>query len=544
MTRGGLPVARTTLVVGGTGTGKTVFALQCLVNGARQYGEPGIFVAFEENSRDIVANAASFGWDLPALERDKLFFLDVRISPDTVHAGGFDIAGMLAGLKAKADEIAARRIVFDSIDVLLALLDNPLAERQELYRLYDWLSTHGLTGVVTAGIGMDGGEQRYGFLQFMADCIVRLEHRIVDRVSLRKLRVMKYRGSKFAENESPLLIGDAGIQVADPGPVELEFPVSRERISSGVARLDTMLDGGYFRCSSVLVTGAPGTAKSTLCGAFVEAAAARGERGLYVSFDESANEIVRNLSSVNIQLARAVEAGLLTVYSIRTDTRSGEQHFMELRNLVHQHGPSCMVVDPLSAILKTGGSLVAIDIAQRLLYHVKSMGITLMHTSVLESSEDTDKTNLHISTIADTWIHLSYSVQAGERNRALSVVKSRGTHHSNQVRELILSDSGVSLSDVYTSGGEVLMGSMRWEKERLDLRDRERMHQELERRRSRFALSEAEAKAAIEARHRELEMQRAEIRELAEDYARLESQHEATREELGRLRGADPAGQE
>ncbi len=285
ITGGGLPRNRTSLIIGGPGTGKTVFTLQTLANGARRWGEPGIFVAFEENSRQIIANAASFGWDLATLEKEgKLFFLDAHLSADNVQSGKFDLVGMLAGLKAKADEMGAKRIVFDAVDVLLALLNDPIAERRELYRLHDWLSQAGPTGIITLRI--EGNDpllsQHYGFMQFMADCVILLQHHMAERVSLRDLRVLKYRGSHFAENESPLVISPQGMQVTSFGLEEFEVEASAERVSSGVERLDTMLSGGYYRGSSVLITGAPGTAKSTLSAAFAQAACRKNVLGARV----------------------------------------------------------------------------------------------------------------------------------------------------------------------------------------------------------------------------------------------------------------------
>ena len=303
ITDGGLPRGRTTLVMGGPGCGKTVFALQSLVNGARRTKEAGLFVAFEESTRQIVANAATFGWDLPALEKKKLFFLDARLSPEVVKAGEFDLVGMLNVLRAKAEEIHAKRIVFDGIDVLLGLLDDPVAERREIYRIRDWLSQTGLTGIITQKVSGSEADQRYGFLQFMVDCVVVLRHQVVDGSAFRNLRVMKYRGSGFAGDEFPITLTNEGMQLTNRGPTELQYDVTDERVSSGLPRLDNMLHGGYYRGSNVLISGAPGTAKSTLAGLFAAAACERGERTLYVSFDEGAAQIVRNLRSVGIRLA-------------------------------------------------------------------------------------------------------------------------------------------------------------------------------------------------------------------------------------------------
>jgi circadian clock protein KaiC len=264
MTNGGIPKGRTTLIQGGAGSGKTVFALQMLVNGARLFGEPGIFVAFEENSRQIIANAATFGWDLPALEMEKLFFLDARMSPDMVMSGDFDLNGMLASIASKSQEMGATTVVFDSIDVLLNLLADPVAERQELYRVRDWLSETSLTGIITQRTGHDQTSSlTYDFMQFMADCVVVLYHHLMDRVSLREARVIKYRGSSFWENEFPMIIGPQGIEIAKIDLSEPRYQVSTERVSTGVVRLDAMLNGGYLRHSGILITGAPGTANST-----------------------------------------------------------------------------------------------------------------------------------------------------------------------------------------------------------------------------------------------------------------------------------------
>jgi circadian clock protein KaiC len=541
---GGLPRGRTSLVVGGPGSGKTVFALQTLVNGARDQAEPGIFIAFEESVEQIIANAATFGWDIPALEAERLFFLDARLPSDAFAGGGFDLAGLLSSLAAKAAEIGARRIVFDSIDVLLAYLDDPLAARRELYRIHDWLSNSGMTGIITSRVNDTNpyGSMHYSFLQFMSDCVVLLSHYLKDRVSVRTLRIVKYRGSAFAENEAPFTIGASGIEVAGSGPLQFEYEVSQERVSTGVERLDTMLQGGYYQGTSVLITGAPGTAKSTLCGAFVEAACLRGDRALYVSFDEAGNEIVRNLASVGIRLAPHVESGRLRMASIRTEGASAEEHYLILRNLIREHGPCCMVVDPLSAMLRAGGQISAVSIAERLLNLTKAEGITLVCTSLLEGTNPIQESSpVDVSTIADTWIHLSYVAQRGERNRELTIIKSRGTGHSNQVRELVLNDAGVSLTDAYAAGGEVLLGTLRWEKEAEEEIERERAQADWERRVRELELAEAEAQARIELLRREVEARRAELALLHKERQLRERQRQEWNSGIRDRRNADTA---
>lgn len=540
ITRGGLPRNRTTLVIGSPGAGKTVFALETLVNGARRWGESAIFIAFEENAHQIVENAATFGWDLPALERDKLFFLDAKLPPTIVQAGDFDLAGILSAISAKAGEMSCKRIVFDGIDALLGLLGDPVAERREMYRLHEWLLESGTTGIITAKAESGASpSERYGFMQFMVDCVVQLQHRAEDRVSLRSVRVLKYRGTGFSENEFPLIIGPDGMEVATFGGPELKHEVFTDRVSSGVDRLDDMLGGGYYRGTSILITGAPGTAKTTLAGSFARAACERGERVLYVSFDEAADQIVRNLDSVGIELQPYRECGLLSMYSARTETMSAEAHFVKLRQLITDGRSQALVLDPVSALVKTGGRTSAAHASVRLLDFAKAAGLTVLCTSLLSGSDDlAEATETQISTIADTWIHLSYVVRAGERNRAITIVKSRGTKHSNQVRELTLSDRGVSLTDVYSAGGEVLMGTARWEKESEARSEQLRLRAQSERARRELELAEAEISARMAALQRELEARKAELK-LAEDVEAAREQHVTdARESISRLRGA------
>ena len=471
ITGGGLPRGRTTLLVGASGSGKTILALQFLVHGARLQDEPGIFVAFEETPSRIVANAETFGWNLPELQERKLFFLDAQPAPDLVQSGTFDLTGMLAALGAKAAQMGAKRIVFDALDIVLALLSDPAAQRREIYRLHAWLLEHELTGIVTLKADSDDGgsiSQPFGFMQFMVDCAVILNHTVVLGVSQRNLRVQKYRGSSFDENESPFLIGKGGFEVAVTRTLGRgDAQVTNERVSSGVQRVDTMLGGGYYRGASVLITGFPGTAKTTLSGAFAEAACERGERTMFVSFDSDSNEVIRNLGSVGIRLNRFVEDGTLHMVSARTITGSAETYLVRIKTLAREHRARCLVVDPVSTLSKSGNELTAHSVAERLIDWSKAEGITLVCTSLLDemSSQSEAGSPLQISTLADTWIHLNYLVQAGERNRGMSIIKSRGTAHSNQVRELILSDAGITVTDAYTAGGEVLMGTMRWEKE-------------------------------------------------------------------------------
>jgi circadian clock protein KaiC len=539
ITDGGLPRGRTTLVMGGPGCGKTVFALQTLINGAKQSQEAGIFVAFEESTRQIIANAATFGWDLPALEEKKLFFLDARLAPDVVKAGEFDLAGMLGMLQAKAEEIHATSIVFDGIDVLLALLDDPVAERREIYRIRNWLSQTGLSCIITQKVGSVEADQRYSFLQFMVDCVVVLRHQVVDGSIFRNLRVMKYRGSGFAGDEFPITLTAEGLQLTNRGPTELQYEVTDERVSSGLPRLDNMLHGGYYRASSVLVSGAPGTAKSTLAGLFAAAACERGERTMYVSFDEGASQIVRNLRSVGIKLAPHVKSGMLKMYSTRTRGPNIEDQFGTLRAKVIEFKPRCLVIDPLSALSMKLEHVASADAAQQFLDFVKGQGITAVNTSMMDGVSTDETTLTGISTIADTWIHLSYLVQDGERNRALTIVKSRGSGHSNQVRELTLSDEGVSLTDVFVAQGKVLMGVARWEWEQEEHAGTRRTQVAAELKRLQLQLAQAEAAARLQVVQTEMEARSAEIAVLADATGSASILMKTDRAVLRRMRHAD-----
>lgn len=545
ITGGGFSRGRTTLVSGGPGSGKSLLALQSLVNGARQFNEPAIFVAFEESSQRITANADKFNWDLRALQRKRLFFLDAQPGMDFIQAGNFDLDGLLAALSVKVREMGAKRIVFDALDMVLSLLNDPVAERREIYRLHEWLVKQGLTAIITAKSGGDDGNNRHlSFMQFMVDCAVTLNHALLEGVSQRNLRVIKYRGSGFEENECPFVIGNRGLDVAGSRGLNYrEIVVSSERVSSGVARLDTMLSGGYYRGSSVLITGFPGTAKSTLSGAFAEAACKRGERTLFVSFDSDMSEVIRNLSSVNIRLQRFVKSGLLRTKSARTIGGSAEIHLMRIKNIAMEHKARCLVIDPVSALSKSGNEGTIHSVAERLIDWAKAEGITLLCTSLLDTtSTQLEGTPMQISTIADTWIHLNYLVHAGERNRGLSIIKSRGTAHSNQVRELVLSDHGVTLADAYTAGGEVLMGTLRWEREQA-VRAENLLAKAADRRhRIQLENEEAELLARLKLLENELELKRAEKESLLNAAVRREAETSRGHSLLQKLRKADAVG--
>jgi circadian clock protein KaiC len=538
---GGLPRNRTTLVMGGPGSGKTVFSLQVLANAARQRDESGIFVAFEERGREVITNAATFDWGLPALAEHQIYILDAHLSPTVIQSGDFDLSGILAILKAKKEQMNALWIVFDGIDVLLTLLQDPILEMREIYRIRDWLADSALTAIITAKLDSQTSQgTNYGFMQFMVDCVIRFDRRLEYGVPAHRLQVTKYRGSDFASGEFPLSFGPSGIEVAPPEPPEIIHEASTERVSAGFERFDAMLGGGLFRGSSTLITGAPGTSKTTLIGKFAEAACQRGERTLFVSFDEGADQITRNLSSVGIDLHPHLQSGLLWMYSGRTEARSAEEHLIKLRSLIRDHQPRCMVIDPLSAMAKAGGIGAARAVANRLIHLMKDSKITVVISALIEGSDpQAEATDLQISTIADTWIHLSYVVRSGERNRALTIVKSRGTWHSNQVRELVLSETGPVLTDVYSAGGEVLMGTLRWEKEAEEIAKQTQRRVEFEHKQRDLEFAEADTQARIKALELDLQRQQAELALYTLDGAARVLSSSEREDKLRRMRSAD-----
>ncbi|HVC10261.1 MAG TPA: circadian clock protein KaiC [Burkholderiales bacterium] len=545
---GGLPRGRTTLLLGEPGSGKTVLALQFLVHGVQDCNEPGIFVAFEETSKRIVVNAESFGWKLAELRRNGLFFMDAQPLPDMVQAGDFDLSGMLAALGARTREMGARRIVFDALNVTLALLPDAAAQRRELCRLNEWLSARDLTGLITLQAGVDDtgsvSQQPFGFMQFMVDCVVLLGRRVVQGVSQRNLRVQKYRGSGFDEDEAPFLIGDSGLEVAVArAPDRAHAKVSIERVSSGVKRLDTMLGGGYYRGASVLISGSPGTAKTTLSATFAEAACRRGERTLFVSFGSERGEVIRNMASVGIRLDRYVKSGCLRMIPARTITGGAEIYLSRIKSLAQQHGARCLVIDSVSTWSKSDDDATVRRVAERLTDWAKAGGITLVCTMLLDEMSGWIEggSPLHLAILADTWIHLNYLVRAGERNRGLSIVKSRGTAHSNQVRELILGDAGVTLADTYSAGGEVLMGTLRWEKENAERAASNAKEVSARLKRVRLDAEEAELGVQLKSLQVELEAKQVEQGLLLRSTETRKGELSRGRSQMRELRGADAA---
>jgi circadian clock protein KaiC len=492
ITAGGLPMGRTTLLMGGPGSGKTVLAVQILVGAAIQHRIPGVFVAFEEDALRVAANAEAFGWKIGANDSKRLLFLDARTRSGVIKTGEFDLEGMLGVVAAAAKKMEAGIVVFDAIDVLLCLLDNPAAESRELHRIHEWLALHELTGVITTKVEGDNPStaQRYGFMPFMADCALLLTQRVVERVTVRAMRVVKYRGSAHVLNEVPFVIRPHGVDVGSSNGLHPEPQPFEDRVSTGIADLDAMLDGGLYRGTNLLLTGSSGTGKSLLAGAFIEAACRRRERAMFISFDQSSRDIVRDLASVGIDILPHLMSGLLGMEALRTEAASSEEHFMHIKRLILDHQPRSVAIDPLSAIARVGGGAAARAVAGRLIYLCRNAGITVLFTSLGEGTDPIlETTPLHVSSIADSWVHLSYSLQGAERTRTISVIKSRGSNHSSQVREVIVDREGISLMKSNNGAGSgAPAGRLRNEKERLLQGAVERKHQGMELRRRKLDL--------------------------------------------------------
>lgn len=545
ITHGGLPRGRPSLVAGAAGSGKTLFGIEFLVRGATEHAEPGVLLSFEETAADLAANVASLGFDLPGLQDRGLLALDsFRLDPtDFVEAGQFDLEGLFVRLQLAVDSVGAKRVVLDTIEVLLGALPDPTVVRSELGRLFRWLKERDLTAVITGERDADlGGTQgrltRAGIEEFVSDCVVVLDHRVQDSVSTRHLRVAKYRGSLHGTSEYPFLITERGFVVVPLTSVGLEYDASEERVTSGIADLDEMLGGGVFRGSSVLISGSAGTGKTSIGATMAAAACAAGERALLLSFEESPRQLVRNMRSIGIDLERWAETGLLRMHSVRATAHGLEEHLAELHRLVEEHQPGLVVLD---AVVSLGARVSQVEVASVLsrdLDLLKSRGVTAVMTTLV-SSEVAATSEVEVSSLVDTWLLLRNHESNGERNRLMYVIKSRGTAHSNQVREFVLGPEGPQLVDVYVTDAGVLTGSARLEHQARERRLRSERDIELQRRRT--ALEQRSA--SIEAQVASL---RAELRAEQEAYDRLATQEEATataeRDALRQLsarRGAD-----
>jgi circadian clock protein KaiC len=453
ITNGGLPKGRTTLVCGSAGSGKTVLGMEFLVHGIVDYGEPGVFMAFEETEKDLAENVASFGYDLEQLQREGKLAIDhVFIERSEIEeTGEYDLEGLFIRLGSAVDEIKAKRVVLDTIEVLFAGLSNQSIIRAELRRLFRWLKDRGLTAILTGERG-EGLLTRYGLEEYVADCVILLDHRVTEQLSTRRLRIVKYRGSLHGTDEYPFLMGESGISVLPVTSVGLNHTVSKERISSGVADLDEMLGGkGYFRGSSILVSGTAGTGKSSLSMTFLKAACDRGESALYFGFEESSDQAIRNMASIGLDLQPLVEKGLLHFHNVRPSSLGLEAHLASMHQIIKRVNPKVVAMDPITPFI--GGENGAIrSMLTRLVDFLKMKQITALFTNLTTAGGRLESTDAQISSIMDAWLLLRDVEDEGRRSCALYVLKSRGMAHSREMRDFLLTDHGIRLGENYMKG--------------------------------------------------------------------------------------------
>ena len=492
ITLGGLPRGRPTLICGRAGCGKTLFAVEFLVHGAIDYDDPGVFIAFEETEEDLTKNVASLGYDLADLSRRKKLTIDyIRVERSEIEeTGEYDLEGLFVRLGHAIDSIGAKRVVLDTIEAIFSGFQNTNILRAELRRLFRWLKDKGVTAVITAEQG-DGTLTRHGLEEYVSDCVILLDHRVRDQISTRRLRVVKYRGSSHGTNEYPFLIDEQGISVLPITSLGLEHKAASERVSTGIESLDQMLGGkGYYRGTSILISGTAGTGKTSIAAHFVDAACRRGERCIYFSSEESPAQVTRNLRSIGLDLEPWMKKGLLHFDATRPNFHGLEMHLLRVQKLIDQIKPSITVFDPLSGYLTLGDSLEVKSMLTRLLDSLKGRQVTSIFNTLLEGDHSELQSELGVSSLMDTWILLRNIEHNGERNRGLYILKARGIAHSNQIREFIFTDRGIELKDVYAGAEGVLTGSARAaqearEKAAAQLRQEaiERKKRELERKR-------------------------------------------------------------
>lgn len=545
ITDGGLPKGRPTLICGTAGCGKTLMGVEFLVRGATEFNEPGVFISFEETSEELAKNVRSLGYDLDDLVKRKKLAMDyVRVERSEIEeTGEYDLEGLFVRLDYAIKTVKAKRVVLDTIEALFAGLSNSAILRAELRRLFAWLKQKVVTAIITGERG-DGTLPRHGIDEYVSDCVILLDNRVMGQVSTRRLRVVKYRGSTHGTNEYPFIISSKGLSVVPITSLGLKHHVTRERISSGIPRLDTMLGGqGYYRGSTVLISGTAGCGKSSVAARFVEAACQRGERCLYLAFEESESQIIRNMESIGIKLGRYVEKGLLWFEAQRPTLYGLEMHLAQMHLLVEQHRPSVVVVDPVTNFMTTGSRDDVQGMLMRLIDFCKGRGITTFVTTLTSGrSVSLEQTEIDISSLIDTWILLRDIESSGERNRGIYILKSRGMAHSNQIREFRLSDEGIGVLDVYLGPTGMLTGSARASQEARDradevIREHSARQQQVEMRAKEKAI-EAQI-AALQATLTAHQSQMQTVK--SQEQGRVE-QLAWDREQMGRSRKADVNG--
>jgi circadian clock protein KaiC len=541
ITGGGLPAGRPTLVCGAAGCGKTLLAMEFLVRGATEQDEPGVFMAFEETGEELVDNVASLGFDLKTLVARKKLVLDyVYVDrSEFEETGEYDLEGLFIRLGYAIDSIKAKRVVLDTIEGLFAGLPNQAIVRAELRRLFRWLKEKGVTVVITGERG-EGTLTRYGLEEYVSDCVISLDHRVVDQVTTRRIRVVKYRGTTHGTNEYPFLIEKDGISIWPITSVQLEHTASHERIPTGIERLDTMLGGkGFYRGSSILLSGTAGTGKTSVASTFAEATCRRGERCLYVSFEESPSQITRNMATIGIDLQSWVKKGRLQFQTVRPFHFGLEMHLARMIKFITEFAPEVVIIDPISGLDTSGTSLEVKAALMRLVDYLKQKGITAMLTDLKMGGSALERTDAAISSLVDTWLVLRDLESNGERNRGLHVLKSRGMGHSNQVREFVLSDDGIQLTDVYIGPSGMLTGSARVAQEARERAEHVSLDEEAERQQLALECKRAALEGQIAALRAEFSAEEATIARIFSQDKQREASLASDKVEMGRSRQHD-----
>lgn len=462
ITGGGLPAGRPTLVCGSAGSGKTLFAMEFIVNGATEFNEPGVFMAFEEKAEELSTNVASLGFDLHKLQEEKKLRLDyVHIDKSEIEeTGEYDLSGLFIRLNYAIDSIGAKRVVLDTIENLFGGLTNQAILRTELRRLFQWLKDKGVTAVITGEKG-NGTLTRHGLEEYVSDCVILLDHRVENQISTRRLRIIKYRGSAHGTNEYPFLIDEEGLSVLPVTSLQLNKDISTERISSGIASLDKMLGGGFYKGSSILVSGTAGTGKTGIAITFADAACRRNQSCLYCAFEESPKHIIRNAASIGVNLEEHVKNGLLHFHSSRPTLYGLEMHLVQIYKLIKEHKPEVVILDPITNLTTVGSVSQVKTILIRLIDFLQTELITVMFTALTLNNVMNDQTDEGVSSLVDAWLLVRDVELGGERNKGMYIMKSRGMKHSNQIREFVITDNGLDLVDVFLSENGILIGSAR-----------------------------------------------------------------------------------
>jgi circadian clock protein KaiC len=514
ITQGGLPRGRATLVCGGPGSGKTNFGLEFLIRGATQFNEPGVIIAFEETTEELAQNIASLGFDLDRLVRDGKLALDyVQIERSEIEeAGNFDLEGLFLRLGLAVDSVGAKRVVIDTPEALFSSLPNEFILRAEMRRLFRWLKDRGLTAVITGELG-DRTLTRYGLEEYVSDCVIVLDNRVVEQMSVRRLRVAKYRGSAHGTNEYPFLMGEGGFSVMPLSSIKLDYKVSGARQSSGIPDLDAMLEGkGFYKGSTILVSGTAGTGKSSLAAHFANAVCSEGKRCLYFAFEEGREQIVRNMRSIGLDLGKWVDQRRLVFNAARPTEHGLEMHLALIHKMVAAHRPEAVIIDPITNFSMVGNTIEVKAMLMRLLDFLKESGITCMFTSLTSADAAIESTEVGVSSLVDTWLFVRDIECNGERNRGLYVLKSRGMAHSNQIREFLITSHGIRLVDVYLGREGALTGSARIAQEARDREEAAARQDQEQQLRTRLERRRIAVEAQIRSLQQELAAEEGELR--------------------------------